>query len=165
LGITSVLAGEHSLQECLASTVIDGLTVLACGPIPPNPSELLHTTRFDRLLDQVKNEFDIAILDSPPVGVVIDAAIVGPRVDGAIVVVQAGRTSRDAVAHVLRQMRDVGSKVLGCVLNDVDLSKRSGYGGYYYYNGYYRSPEDESGGSDDGGSGAPGTSPQSSPAA
>lgn len=148
-GITSILAGEQSIEECALPTVVDGLSVLPCGPIPPNPSELLHTARFGKLLQQLKDAYDLVIFDSPPVGVVIDAAIIGPQLDGAIIVAESGRTSRDALSHALRQMRDVGTNLLGCVLNDVDLSKNSAYGGYYYYYSggsyYYAAPEDGSG--------------------
>lgn len=164
-GITTVLAGEKTLAECLQQTVVDGLMVLPCGAIPPNPSELLHTARFERLLAQIEEEFDLAVLDSPPVGVVIDAAVVGPRVDGAVIVAKAGRTTRDAVAHTLRQMRDVGTNVLGCVLNDIDLSKQGAYGGYYYYysGGYYASSDDDSSGRGDGGDAAANAPPVSPP--
>ncbi len=156
VGLTSVLAGERSMEESIQTTMVEGLWLLPCGPIPPNPSELLHTASFSRLLAQLKEGFDIVVLDSPPVGVVIDAAIIGPQVDGAIMVAKSGRTSRDALKHALRQMGDVGANILGCVLNDVDLSKQSGYGGYYYYRGGYYYANDEPGGeADGGGSGTP----------
>jgi succinoglycan biosynthesis transport protein ExoP len=160
MGVTSLLAGEATLAECLQQTEVPGLTALPSGVIPPNPSELLHTVRFERLLNELYEEFDLVILDSPPIGVVIDAAIIGPRVGGAVVVAKAGRTTRDALAHALRQMRDVGTNVLGCVLNDVDLSKKGGYGGYYYYHGgYYQSS------GDDDGEGGGNSNPSSAPAA
>jgi succinoglycan biosynthesis transport protein ExoP len=143
-GVTSMLAGETTLDECVQATVVENLHVLPCGALPPNPSELLHTTRFAQLLEQLKQKFDLVVLDSPPVGVVIDAAIIGPQLDGVVLVAQSGSTSREALAIALRQMKDVGSRVLGCVLNDVDLAKHGAYGGYYYYSGgyYYASPDD-----------------------
>jgi capsular exopolysaccharide synthesis family protein len=158
VGVTSILAGEISIEDAVQKTVIDGLSVLPCGAIPPNPSELLHTTKFARLLQDLKERFDLLIFDSPPVGVVIDAAIIGPQMDGAIIVAESGTTSRDALGHALRQMRDVGTNVLGCVLNDVDLAKHGAYGGYYYYSGgyYYGSSDDTSGNADGGDSGTEG---------
>jgi polysaccharide biosynthesis transport protein len=144
LGITSVLLGEENVDQCIQSTLVDGLSILPCGPIPPNPAELLHTAKFSRLLEELKSKFDIVMLDSPPVGVVIDAAIIGPQVDGAIIVSESGSTNREALIQALRQMRDVGTKILGCVLNNVDLAKETGYGGYYYYRpGYYSDKSDE----------------------
>lgn len=137
-GITSILLGEQTVAECVHTTMVNGLSLLPCGPIPPNPAELLHTARFGKMLADLKQQYDIIILDSPPVGVVIDAAIIGPQVDGAIVVAESGSTALDAMSQALRQMRDVGTKILGCVLNNVDLAKETGYGGYYYYRpGYY----------------------------
>lgn len=147
-GVTSILAGEVSIDDSVQSSMVENLSILPCGPIPPNPSELLHTAKFGKLMGDLKEKFDLVIFDSPPVGVVIDAAIIGPQVDGAIIVAESGRTSRDALAHALRQMRDVGTNVLGCVLNDVDLAKHGAYGGYYYYSGgyYYASTDDNTGG-------------------
>jgi succinoglycan biosynthesis transport protein ExoP len=166
-GITSVLAGDRTLEESVQPTVVDNLSVLPCGPIPPNPSELLHTAKFGALLETLKERFDLVIFDSPPVGVVIDAAIVGPQVDGAIIVAESGRTSRDALGHALRQMRDVGTNVLGCVLNDVNLAKHGAYGGYYYYSGgyYYGNADDANGNIDGGGGGSLSSGAQASPPA
>ncbi len=166
VGVTSILASEQSIEESVQTTMVDGLWLIPCGPIPPNPSELLHTASFSRFLAQLKERFDIVILDSPPVGVVIDAAIIGPQVDGAIMIAQSGRTSRDALSHALRQMRDVGTNILGCVLNDVDLSKQSGYGGHYYYRGgyYYLNDNAGTGGDGSGGDAPPSGAPYSPPA-
>lgn len=165
-GVTTALAGEQTLSECVHQTEIDRLFVLPCGPIPPNPSELLHTAAFGRILAQLREDFDIVVLDSPPVGVVIDAAIIGPQVDGVLLVAKSERTTRDALSHALRQMNDVGSRILGCVLNEADLSKQDGYGAYYYYaGGYYQANQGDTGG-DGPGPGAPGTTgaPQARPA-
>jgi len=165
VGVTSVLAGEQSIEESVQTTMVDGLSLLPCGPIPPNPSELLHTASFSRLISQLKERYDVVVFDSPPVGVVIDAAIIGPQVDGAIMVAKSARTSRDALAHALRQMGDVGTNILGCVLNDVDLSKQSGYGGYYYYRGGYYYSADAGGGNEGGGPDAPAAGTPFSPPA
>jgi capsular exopolysaccharide synthesis family protein len=164
VGATSVLAGESKLEDAFHETVVEGLYVLPCGPIPPNPSELLHSGAFSRLLKEMSEHFDVVVLDSPPVGVVIDAAILGPQVDGAIMVAKSGRTSRDALSHSLRQMRDVGSNMLGCVLNDIDLSRHSDYGGYYYYRGDYTYSSDQTGGSRGGGDGGAKPSDPNDPA-
>jgi capsular exopolysaccharide synthesis family protein len=157
-GITSILAGEQTIAECVQPTMVESLSVLPCGPIPPNPPELLHTTKFAQLLEELKGRFDLLVLDSPPVGVVTDAAIIGPQLDGAILVAESGRTTRDALSHGFRQMRDVGTTMLGCVLNDVDLARNGAYGGYYYYSGgayYYASPEDGGGGGSSGSNTSP----------
>jgi succinoglycan biosynthesis transport protein ExoP len=134
-GVTTVLVGELSVKEAIQDTEIPGLSFLASGPIPPNPSELLHTSQFRQLLNDLSKMFDQVILDSPPLAAVTDAAIIAPQVDGAILVVQSERTTRDALRTALRQLRDVGCQPTGAILNAVDLStQRYGYGSYYYYN-------------------------------
>ena len=150
VGITSVLVGETPLEDAFQETVVPGLSVLPCGPIPPNPSELLHTARFRELVADASKRFDQVIFDSPPLGAVTDAAIIAPQVDGAIVVMKVQSTNRDAASLALRQLRDVGAVIVGSILNDVNLSEqRYGYGSYYYYRrqGYYSSdsPVDDDG--------------------
>lgn len=149
-GVTSVIVGEARLTDVVQPTSIPNLDVLACGPIPPNPSELLHSQRFGDLVAEALESYDRVIFDSPPLGAVTDAAVLAPQVDGTLLVVKAHSTTRDALASTLRQLRDVTANVVGAVLNDVD-PKRKGYGAgdyYYYYRreGYYA----EDGGDDRG---------------
>jgi polysaccharide biosynthesis transport protein len=133
-GVTSILVGEHSASEATYETGVPGLSFLACGPIPPNPSELLHTEQFRQLLVELGKVYDHVILDSPPMAVVTDAAILAPQVDGAILIVHAQRTTRDALRSALRQLRDVSGHLVGGVLNNVDISaNRYGYSTSYYY--------------------------------
>jgi succinoglycan biosynthesis transport protein ExoP len=150
-GVTSLLTGEAKIEDCVRQTQVDNLWVLPSGTIPPNPAELLQTDGFTKLVEQLKDRFDLVVLDSPPIGVVTDAAILGPQVDGVLVVVRCEQTTRDTLASAARQLKDVGAHLLGCVLNETDLSRRRTYKGYYY-GGYYSSP-DENGGGDAGGSG------------
>jgi receptor protein-tyrosine kinase len=134
-GVTTVLVGELSVREAIAGTAVPGVDFLASGPIPPNPSELLHTAPFRDLVRELSRNYDHVLFDSPPLGVVTDAAVIAPQVDGALLVVHARKTTRDALRSALRQLRDVSAHVTGGVLNDVDLaSKRYGYryGTYYY---------------------------------
>ena len=144
-GVTSILVGEHSLSDAVQETEIGGLDVLVAGPVPPNPSELLHVTRFRDLLAEARRRYDRVILDSPPVGAVTDAAIIAPRVDATVVVVRGQQTHKEELRLAVRQLRDVGARIAGVVLNDLDVSRRSyGYGGYYYQRkGYYSSRDDE----------------------
>jgi capsular exopolysaccharide synthesis family protein len=158
-GVTSILVGEHTIEECLQDTDIPGLSMLASGPIPPNPSELLHTSQFQQLVNDLTRRFDQVIFDSPPLTAVTDAAIIAPQVDGAILVIHGQKTTRDALRSALRQLRDVNSHVTGGVLNDVDLSARQyGYGAYYYYHseGYYEEQPSDRGGGGDGPPSSPG---------
>lgn len=142
LGISSVLVGERRLEACVQPTQVPNLFILACGPLPPNPSELLHTPQFRALVAEATERFDRVILDSPPLGAVTDAAIIGAQVDGAIFVVRCRQTSRDAMIAALRQLRDVGAHIVGAVLNQVNLSDQPyAYRGSYYQ--YYQRSEDE----------------------
>jgi polysaccharide biosynthesis transport protein len=164
-GITPYLVGEAALEDGIITTEVANLWVMPSGPIPPNPAELMHTARFARVLEELKERFDLILLDSPPVGAVTDAAIAAPQVDGVVLVVRADRTTRDTLANAVRQLKDVKANLLGVVLNEADLSRRRAYKGYYY-GAYYTTPEDggpgvggDSGpGPNTGGTGAAGTS-------
>jgi capsular exopolysaccharide synthesis family protein len=136
-GLSSLIVGEGTLETAIRATGIPALSILPCGPVPPNPAELLHTGGFDRLLSLMKEHFDRIIIDSPPVGVVADAAVMSTQVDGTLMVLKAGRTSRDLARQGIRQLRDVNARILGALLNDLDLQGQK-YGQYAYYQyGYY----------------------------
>lgn len=142
-GVTSVLAGQCTLPEAVQTTEIPGLTLLQCGPIPPNPSELLHTRRFNDLLQETRSLYDVVMFDTPPLGAVTDPAIIATQVDGTIVVVRSRSTTRAGVEAALRQLNGVSARIVGAVLNGVDLNDSS-YGTYYaYQGGYYAEAEDE----------------------
>ncbi len=153
-GVTTALVGEAKAPDVILTTEVPGLDVVACGPIPPNPSELLHTDAFRQFVEAVRDRYDHVMFDSPPLGAVTDAAILAAQLDGVIVVVKSQSTTREALRVTARQLNDVGARVLGAVFNDVDLSHgRYGEGTYYYYRreGYYTSDTDDQSGGDDGG--------------
>jgi succinoglycan biosynthesis transport protein ExoP len=154
VGLTSVLVGEATLAQASRDSGIPNVTIMTCGPIPPNPAELLHRERFQTLIDEAEKAYDFVIFDSPPLGAVTDAAVLGPQVDGVMVVLRANATTRDALASVLRQVHDVGANLIGAVLNGVDPNMRryeGGAGAYYYYRseGYYTSSSEEGDDKDD----------------
>src|SRR5262249_18647087 len=141
VGVTSLLVSESSVDASLKSTEVPGLFVLPCGPIPPNPAELLHTQTFSELLKRLSAKFDRVILDSPPLAAVADAAILGTQVDGVVLVVKARHTPREMAIRGVRSLQDINAKIFGVVLNNVDLEDPK-YGDYYYaYRryGYYQS--------------------------
>lgn len=115
------------LDRTSLRTDIERLSVLPAGPCPPNPTELLHSEAFNHLLETLQEEFDILLLDSPPL-VVSDAAILSTRVDGAILVARAGRTNRTSLARAARSIRTVGGNVIGGLLNADRTSAGYGYG-------------------------------------
>ncbi|MEW5853884.1 MAG: polysaccharide biosynthesis tyrosine autokinase [Myxococcota bacterium] len=145
VGVTSVLVGDCELKDAIKSTEVPGLYVLPCGPIPPNPAELLHTARFQETLEKLKEQFDRVILDSPPVGAVADALILSSYVGGVVMALRCNKTSKDMAARTRRALVDVNAHMLGVVLNDLDLESKSGYYSYYLarYGYVYGDPEGE----------------------
>jgi capsular exopolysaccharide synthesis family protein len=141
VGISSVVAGDVQLQAAICKSEVPNLDVLPCGPMPPNPAELLHTERFREILAQCRGSYDRVILDSPPIGPVTDPAVIGGATDGVVLVLRAGHTTRVATKFARRQLADAGARILGLVINQTDR-KGSGYGyryDYYAsYGSYYR---------------------------
>ena len=142
-GITSVLVGDATIDEVIKPTAINNLWSVPAGHLPPNPADLLHSDRFKRVLDDLSERFDRVIIDSPPVVAVTDSAIVSTLVDGTVFVVRGFQTPRNLAAQGLRSLRDVDAKVIGVVLNAVNLNSNE-YNYYYHYYYYkregYRSP-------------------------
>lgn len=136
VGTTSVLIGKISLAEALQSYGDSGLRVLACGPIPPNPSELLQSHAMERLLTDLRSEFDVVILDAPPLLPVTDAALLATQADGAVVVTRHGSTTRDQLTHAVERLDSVDAKVLGVVINMAPHRKVGSAYGYGYGYGY-----------------------------
>ncbi|MFO0594787.1 MAG: polysaccharide biosynthesis tyrosine autokinase [Myxococcaceae bacterium] len=130
-GVSSLVVGEGKLDDAIKSTEVPGLFLMPCGPIPPNPAELLHTRAFSELLEKLGERFDRIILDTPPVGAVSDAVVLSTQVDGVVMVLKAGQTNRDLARRTVRALQDVKATIYGAVLNDVNLEK-SKYGDYYY---------------------------------
>lgn len=133
-GLSTILVGDGEIDKLVKTTEAPGLFILPCGPTPLNPAELCQSKRFREVLDDLASRYDYVFLDTPPVMPVTDAVILSTLVDGCLVVARTGQTSRAAYRQTTKQLTDVGAKVLGCVLNDIDLD-RKGYG-YYRYRGY-----------------------------
>jgi capsular exopolysaccharide synthesis family protein len=132
------VVGEGSLERAIKSTDVPNLFVLPCGPLPPNPAELLHTRAFSELLGKLHERFDCILLDSPPLGPVSDALVLSKQADGILLVLKAGRTQREQAKRAIRSLRDVKARVIGALLNHVDMrgGKGSDYSTYNYYRSY-----------------------------
>jgi capsular exopolysaccharide synthesis family protein len=143
-GLSSLILGEGRFDRVVRSTDVPNLFILPCGPVPPNPTELLHAAAFKTVLASATERFDRVIIDSPPAGVVADAVVVSTQVDGTLFVVKSGKTSQDAAIRTVRAIADVNGRFLGAVLNDLDIDDRR-YGAYCEYYGHY-SPRGETGG-------------------
>lgn len=139
LGLTNLILGDSSVEDCIKTTDIPNLYVLPCGPQPPNPAELLLTNRFKEVLADLEERYDRILLDSPPLLAVTDAVVLARLSDGVVMVAQAGKTLIDDAAQATRQLKDVDAAILGVILNDIDLSDRK----YGYYYSAYRYGEDE----------------------
>jgi capsular exopolysaccharide synthesis family protein len=141
-GLTNALVGNMSSAEAIHTTNIDGLSVLTAGPTPPNPAELLGGSRMGELLDTLAQSYDMVIIDTPPVLIASDAAILSRHVAGTLLVVRAGQTQAAALRDTMQQLATVGTHVTGTVLNDPDgeVAKFSSYYGYYYQDYYGKTP-------------------------
>jgi capsular exopolysaccharide synthesis family protein len=138
VGISTMIVGKSTLDEAIKSTDVPNLDLLPCGPTPPNPSELLHTDRFAKILEACASRYDRVILDSPPCSAVTDPAVLGNVADGVILVVQAGGTTRDAATHARRHLVAAKARLLGVILNEIDFSNPAYGYQYYYYQNYSR---------------------------
>jgi capsular exopolysaccharide synthesis family protein len=136
-GLSTYLSGNGKVEDLTVKLSIPNLSVLTSGPIPPNPAELISSERMKEMLRQLCEKYDHIIIDSPPLISVTDPVILSTMVDGSILVVQAGRSTRDLVRRARQELNGVGAKVFGVVLNNVDI-KREGYDEYYYQR-YYSS--------------------------
>ena len=132
VGTTSVLIGQVALEDALQEHHPSGLTVLTSGPVPPNPSELLQSIAMEKLLHELRDQFDVVLLDAPPLLPVTDAALLAAQADGAIVVVRHGKTSREQLRHALDRVEAVDAKIAGVVMNQTPAKKSSGGYGYGY---------------------------------
>lgn len=136
-GLSNVIMGKMTLDQAIRPSQVERLDLLTCGPIPPNPAELVGSEIFAKILDDLQARYDWVILDSPPVIAVADSMILSSLVDGVILVVSHSKTPRDMAAQACKQLQDVGGNILGVVLNQMDINQR-GYGRYYQYYHYYR---------------------------
>ena len=131
-GITDMMVGPLSLQNIMSMPGLDNLHIITSGGIPPNPSELLNSPRFGQLIEEARKEYDIVLVDSPPILPVTDAAIVGRQVDWSVLIYQVGKVPRNALRRAKLHLSNVGAHVLGIAMNDV-RAEISGYSPYSQY--------------------------------
>ncbi len=136
VGTTSVLIGKVALKDALQPHGDTGLQVLSSGPIPPNPSELLQSNAMEKMLGDLRDNFDVVIIDAPPLLPVTDAALLAAQADGALIVVRHGRTTRDQLRHAIERIESVGAKAVGVVINLAPTKRIGRAYGYGYGYGY-----------------------------
>lgn len=145
-GLSHYLSGQVKLDEICCSTNIPNLDIVLAGPVPPNPSELLSNEAFRAMLEKMRKDYKYVIIDTPPLGNVIDGAIVARECDGSVIVIEANAISYHFAQNVKEQLDKAGCRILGCVLNKVDMKNNSYYGKCYgkYYGRYYGRENDRS---------------------
>lgn len=138
-GLTNYLVGRGEIDDVICESDIPLFNLVFAGPVPPNPSELLGNARFAKLIEKAREMYDIVIVDTPPIGSVIDAVVVSKYCDGGIMVIESGVISYRFAYKMKEQLELADCKLLGCVLNKVNLSGKGYYGKYYgnYYGKYY----------------------------
>lgn len=140
-GLTNYLSNNAELTEVIHETMVENLSVITSGPIPPNPAELLGSKRIENLLRELTDKFDLVIVDAPPVNTVTDAQLLASQVDGTVLVVPQGIADKNGVRRAKQLLETVHANILGAVMNRVTAQKSAGYyGGSYYggsYGGYY----------------------------
>jgi len=142
-GLSTLIVGEHSMDDVVNKNVYDGLDVVTAGIIPPNPAELLESSRFADILKDFSEIYDVVIIDTPPLSPVSDAATIAPLTDGLILAVNISETPRDVFKSVIANISKPGIVRLGVVVNNLDFKQekkfKSYYGYSYYHSSYYKS--------------------------
>jgi capsular exopolysaccharide synthesis family protein len=132
-GVTNALVENHSPVELLQKTAVNNLQVLASGPIPPNPSELLGSGKMAQLFQELREGCDLLLIDAPPVVAVTDACVLASQVDGVVLVTAAGLVRPEMAQHAKELLVKAKGDLLGVVLNRVAIDKQHAH--YYYYYG------------------------------
>ncbi len=135
-GLSDVLINKAQLKEVIKSSPFENLCFVTSGTIPSNPAELLGSSRMNDILDSLKKEFDFILIDAPPALGVADARVLGKVCDGILVITMVGKTARDAVVEIRDELERAGEKIIGYVLNGVDITQRYHRYRYYSYRKY-----------------------------
>jgi tyrosine-protein kinase Etk/Wzc len=140
-GLTHVLVGRATLSDAIVQVPVTDaglmLNFLPAGVFPPNPAELLGSSRMKELLEQMRDQYEMIVFDAPPLNLVTDAAVLGTSADATVLIARIGSTDKRALEYAARQVQHLRSAVTGVVLNDVDVAA-GGYYGYGYGYGYGR---------------------------
>ncbi len=146
-GLSNYLTGNMEMETVVKETFVENLFVISSGPVSPNPAEILGSERMLKLLEQGKQKYDRLIVDCPPLTGIGDGFVVGSIIGHTILVISAGKTPAELIRHTQSHLDKAGIKVLGMILNKVDIDKErhGGYTKYYYhtYNRYYARDEEK----------------------
>ena len=132
-GLTDVLLNNKAFADCVHCTEVKNLHILTCGPIPPNPSEILSSNKMKEFITSLKEYYDYIFIDTPPIGIVTDAGIISTYSDGCIFVVGSKQCDIEMAKYAKERLEKVGANIIGAVLNKFEAEGSS----YNYYNYYY----------------------------
>ena len=133
-GLSQYLSGQNT-EDIVYKTNIKNMDVVFAGPYAPNPAELLYENKLDEFIKKQRLQYDYIVIDAPPLANIVDAAVIGRCVDGAVIVVKSATVSQRMVKRVKDQLEKVNCKIIGAVLNGVEMKKNSYH--YKYYGDYY----------------------------
>ena len=129
LGLTTMILAQEDAPPPLQPTSVPGLSLLASGPLPPRPADILGSRRMEAVIARLRAEADIVLFDTPPVVAVTDAAVLATKVDGVLLVFQAGQTSRERARQARQILEKVKANIVGVVLNNAQIEQGYGYYG------------------------------------
>lgn len=139
IGLSQFLSGQAEIKDLICSTNYPNLHIIFGGPVAPNPSGLLSEDLFRTFMKEIRNYYDYIVVDTPPVGSVIDAAVIARYCDGGIFVIEPGVVSYKLAQKCIRQIEKSGCRVIGAVMNKVDTKRDKYYSSYYkHYGSYYQ---------------------------
>lgn len=143
-GLTNYLSGQANSDDIVYKSEYENFMIIPAGPVPPNPSALLQTKRFERLIDRMKECCDYVFIDSPPIGYVADGLILASKSDGSVLVVEDKYTKKKDMVKLINNLKETGVEFLGVVLNKVSIKDKvyGAYGVYGQYGQYGKSVED-----------------------
>jgi len=132
-GLSSYLSGQSLFKEIVHKTSVENLSIIPCGPHPPNPSELLASNKMSEFITTAEKDFDLIFFDAPPLMMVTDAVILSKIVNGTVILLESGKTSKKIVPVLRKKLDNAKSRVIGLVINKIKPQN----GEYNYYAGYY----------------------------
>ena len=152
VGISTLIGGLNTFKEVVHTDVIDGLDIVTCGPIPPNPSELLGSENMKKLLEQLSSRYDYIIIDTPPINIVTDALTLLDTIAGILLIAKHAQSTYDALGEAIDAIKMADGALLGVVVNNVSVaggkyggkySYKYKYGYRYSYGGYDKKPSSD----------------------
>lgn len=132
-GLSSFLSRQIDLENAIQESGVPNLSVMTAGPIPPNPAEMLNSNSMTKLMEQLRESYDVVLIDTPPILAVTDAQLLASKSDGVLMVINAGKVKKEVVLKAKENLTRVNARMLGVVLNNVKRKASEEY--YYYYYG------------------------------